>query len=148
MMGPIRIVIVDDHPGVRAGIKRLLGDEEDIKIVGEGADGVEAIQLANSLSPDIMLLDVEMPVMRGEEVAKRLRVSKPDIKILAVSSYNDRSYIQGMLESGAIGYITKDEAPNLLREAIVSIFQGGEIWISPTVSKRMIEEPPGDQPQM
>jgi DNA-binding NarL/FixJ family response regulator len=144
MTDPMRIVIVDDHPGVRNGIKTLLGHEETIDIVGEGADGLEAIQLATSLDPDIMLLDVELPLLRGDEVVRRIHTTKPDLKILAVSSYDDRSYIQGMLESGAKGYITKDEAAKYLLEAILRICQDEGIWISPKASRRLIEDPPGD----
>jgi len=140
----IKVVIVDDHPGVRAGIRRLLFHAKDIIVVGEGGDGVEAIRLARSQNPDIMLLDVELPVMRGEEVARRLRDTQPDVKILAVSSHNDRLYIQAMLENGALGYITKDEAPDLLLEAVYSIAKGENKWISPRASLIAYQDPPDE----
>ena len=141
----IKVVIVDDHPGVRAGIRKLLYHAKDIIIVGEGADGAEAIRLAKTKNPDVMLLDVELPVLRGEEVARHLRDNQSQVKILAVSSYNDRHYILAMLENGAVGYITKDEAPDLLLEAVYSIVNGKRKWISPRASQHAHEEIPDEQ---
>lgn len=132
----IRVVIVDDHAGVRAGIRKLLLAAQDIIVVGEGANGQEAIQLAETKKPDVMLLDVELPILRGDEVVRRIQSSHPAVKVLAVSSYNDRQYIQGMLENGASGYIIKDEAPDLLLEAIYSVFASDQRWLSPLASKR------------
>jgi DNA-binding NarL/FixJ family response regulator len=144
-MQQIKVVIVDDHPGVRAGIRKLLYHAKDIVIVGEGADGAEAIRLAKTKNPDVMLLDVELPVLRGEEVARHLRDDHSQVKILAVSSYNDRHYILAMLENGAVGYITKDEAPDLLLEAVYSIFNGKRKWISPRASQHAREDLPDEQ---
>lgn len=131
----IRVVIVDDHPGVRAGIRSILSADNDIVVVGEGVNGAEAIKLARSKSPDVMLLDIELPLMRGDEVVRLIRDTQPTVKVLALSSYSDRLYIQGMMESGAVGYITKDEAPRLLLNAVRSIAQQGIHWVSPRASK-------------
>jgi DNA-binding NarL/FixJ family response regulator len=92
-----------------------------------------------------MLLDVELPVLRGEEVARHLRDNQSQVKILAVSSYNDRQYILSMLENGAVGYITKDEAPDLLLEAVYSIVRGKSKWISPRAAQHAHEELPDEQ---
>lgn len=131
----IKVVIVDDYPGVRAGIKNLLRSAKDIVVVGEGANGKEAIELASTKNPDIVLLDVELPDLRGDIVTHRIHQIQPDIKVLAVSSYSDREYIHGMLEIGAAGYITKDEAPAMLLEAIRSIIHSGGNWLSPKAVK-------------
>lgn len=131
----IKVVIVDDFPGVRAGIKNLLQAAKDIVVVGEGANGKEAIELAFTHNPDIMLLDVELPDLRGDIVTHRIHETQPNIKVLAVSSYSDREYIHGMLETGAVGYITKDEAPAMLLEAIRSIMRSGGNWLSPRAVK-------------
>jgi DNA-binding NarL/FixJ family response regulator len=131
----IKVVIVDDFPGVRAGIKNLLQSAKDIVVVGEGANGKEAIELAFTKNPDIMLLDVELPDLRGDIVTHRIHETQPNIKVLAVSSYSDREYIHGMLETGAVGYITKDEAPAMLLEAIRSIVYSGGNWLSPRAVK-------------
>jgi len=133
----IRVVIVDDHPGVRAGIRRLLGAADDIHVVGEGSDGKEAVHLAQTYAPEIMLLDVEMPVIRGEEALRQIRYLCPEVKVLAVSSYHDRTKIQGMLEHGSNGYITKDEAPELLLTAIRELAKGVPLWISPLVQQSL-----------
>lgn len=131
----IKVVIVDDHSRVRAGIRRLLDPVDDVQVVGEGGDGSEALQLVEQINPDILLLDVELPVLRGEAVTRLLHQSHPEVKVLAVSSYTDRSYIQGMMKNGAVGYITKDEAPALLVDAIHSIHKEDKIWVSPLVKK-------------
>jgi DNA-binding NarL/FixJ family response regulator len=132
----IKVVIVDDHAGVRAGIKNLLRTAADIIVVGEGANGAEAIELVSTRDPDILLLDIELPDQRGDMVMRHIRNLQPDMKVLAVSSYSDRDYILGMLENGAAGYITKDEAPMMLLDAIRSIMHSGKSWFSPRVLRQ------------
>lgn len=115
---PIRIVIADDHLSVRMGIRRLLAAASDIVIVGEAGDGAQALNLVEALLPDILLLDVEMPNMDGLHVAAQLRERQSPVRVLALSAYNDRQYILGMLENGAAGYLTKDEAPAILVDVL------------------------------
>lgn len=134
---PIRVGIIDDHPGVRMGIRNLLASAKDILVVGEGENGADAIELANQKRPDILLLDVELPVLRGDAVMQYLHDKNIDVKVLAVSSYNDPIYVQGMLENGAAGYITKDEAPVMLLDAVHSIVEDQLKWISPIAVKRL-----------
>jgi DNA-binding NarL/FixJ family response regulator len=131
----IKALIVDDHAGVRAGIKNLLMATKDIKVVGEGGNGAEAIELVATKNSDILLLDIELPDQRGDIVMQKIRDMQPDIKVLAVSSYSDRDYILGMMKNGAAGYITKDEAPTMLVEAIRSIINKNENWFSPQAIK-------------
>jgi DNA-binding NarL/FixJ family response regulator len=132
----IKVVIVDDHAGVRTGIKNLLQTAKDIVVVGEGANGADAIELVHTRNPDILLLDIELPDQRGDMVMRHIHDRQPDMKVLAVSSYSDRDYILGMLENGASGYITKDEAPMMLLDAIRSIIQNGKSWFSPRALKQ------------
>jgi len=131
----IRVLIVDDHSGVRRGIKNLLQAAKDMIVVGEGGNGAEAIELATTRNPDILLLDIELPDQRGDAVMRHIHHVQPDMKVLAVSSYSDRDYILGMLENGASGYITKDEAPLMLLDAIRSIILKGKSWFSPRAIK-------------
>ena len=131
----IRALIVDDHSGVRAGIKNLLLAAKDITVIGEGGNGAEAIELAATKNPDILLLDIELPDQRGDIVMRKIHDMQPDMKVLAVSSYSDRDYILGMMENGAAGYITKDEAPSMLLEAIRTIINKNENWFSPQAIK-------------
>jgi DNA-binding NarL/FixJ family response regulator len=132
---PIRVLIIDDHSGVRRGIKNLLQAAKDMIVVGEGGNGAEAIELATTRNPDILLLDIELPDQRGDAVMRHIHNVQPDMKVLAVSSYSDRDYILGMMENGAAGYITKDEAPMMLLDAIRSIIKKGKSWFSPRAIK-------------
>ena len=131
----IKVLIVDDHSGVRAGLKNLLMSAKDIKVVGEGGNGAEAIELVATKNSDILLLDMELPDQRGDIVMRKIHDMHPDMKVLAVSSYSDRDYILGMMDNGAAGYLTKDEAPTMLLEAIRSIIHKNENWFSPRAIK-------------
>jgi DNA-binding NarL/FixJ family response regulator len=131
----IKVLIVDDHPGVRAGIKNLIEGAKDIVVTGEGANGADAMQLINTRKSDILLLDIELPDQRGDRVMHHIHEVQPRMKVLAVSSYSDREYILGMVQNGAAGYITKDEAPVMLVEAIRIIVREGKDWLSPRAIK-------------
>jgi len=131
----IRVLIVDDHAGVRAGLRNLLLAAKDIVVVGEGGSGAEAIELVATKNPDVLLLDIELPDQRGDLVMRHIHDMQPDIKVIAVSSYTDRDYILGMMQNGAAGYITKDEAPSMLIEAIRNIFKNGGNFFSPRAVK-------------
>jgi DNA-binding NarL/FixJ family response regulator len=127
----IRVLIVDDHPVVREGLKNLILTAKDMTIVGEGSSGSEAIDLVITKNPDILLLDMELPDQRGDIVMRRIHEMQPEMKVLAVSSYSDRDFIVGMMEHGAAGYITKDEAPAMLVDAVRNIIYQGGNWFSP-----------------
>ncbi|MEW6402703.1 MAG: response regulator [Chloroflexota bacterium] len=142
---PIRVEIVDDYPGVRAGLRNLLRNAQDMIVIAEAANGTEAIELARTQQPDIILLDIELPDIRGEIVMLRIQKNYPAIKVLAVSSYTDREYIQIMVQNGAAGYITKDETPALLLEAIRSIVYDGRNWLSPRAIKNSSAVPIEEQ---
>ena len=132
---PIKVLIVDDHPGVRIGLKKLLGAAKDIIVAGEGTNGAEALELINAQKSDLLLLDIELPDLRGDLVMHRIHEVQPEMKVLAVSSYSDREYILGMVQNGAVGYITKDEAPSMLLDAIRIIVKDGKDWFSPRAIK-------------
>jgi DNA-binding NarL/FixJ family response regulator len=123
-----RVVLADDHPMIRAGIRSLLRKAPDIEIVGEARNGAEAMRLVEELQPDVLLLDMEMPVLKGIEVARRLRAAGSPVRILALSAHSDRQYILGMLASGASGYLTKEEGLEKIVEAIRRVAKGGEEW--------------------
>ena len=136
MQQPIKVVIVDDHMGVRKGIQKLMEKEGDFRVIGQAADGQEAIQLVNYQTPDLVILDVQLPRMRGDEVANKLLNSAPQVKILALSSFDNPDYIREMLENGAHGYLTKDEAPALLTTAAKDIVAGKtQPWLSKNLQK-------------
>jgi DNA-binding NarL/FixJ family response regulator len=135
-----RVILADDHPIVRAGIRRLLERAGDIEVVGEASDGIEALHLVEELVPDVLLLDVEMPGLKGTEVARRLQVTGSPVHILALSSYDDEQYVLGMLDSGAAGYLTKEEAPQTLVQAVRRIARGELGWISQRMAARSQKE--------
>ena len=137
----IRVLIIDDYPEGREGIKNLLSAAKDIVVVGVGGSGGEAIEQVAVKNPDILLLDMELPDQRGDIVMSHIHEMQPDMKVLALSSYNDRDYILGMIQHGAAGYITKDEAPTMLIEAIRNIINQGGSWFSPQAVKNSSPTP-------
>ena len=133
------VVLADDHPRVRAGIRNLLENAPDIVVVGEAENGIEAISLVEELSPDVLIVDMEMPYLNGNEVAARLREKGSKVRILALSAHDDRQYIMGMFNNGAAGYLTKDDVPEILIKAIRGIARGEEGWVSKRVAVKILK---------
>lgn len=136
-MEKIRTLIVDDHIIFRQGISRLLDEEKDINVVGEASQGREAIQRARELNPDVVLIDVSMPIMNGIEATRKLRRLSPRTKVLALSMYDEDEYIFSILKAGASGYLLKDSAVKDLISAIHCVHKG-DAYLSPSVSKKTI----------
>ncbi len=141
----IRLLIVEDHPTVRAGIHSLLQSAKEIEIVAEAADGLQAVKMADLYKPDFMLLDMELPLLRGDGVLRRVLQSYPEMRVLVLSSHNDREYIKSMLAGGALGYVLKEEAPAYLLQAIRRVM-AGKTWLSPRVAETIIPASPFEQP--
>ncbi|NNF04914.1 MAG: response regulator transcription factor [Rhodothermales bacterium] len=136
--GAIRVLLADDHPVVRGGIRGMLEEADDITVVGEAESGTRALELVEELSPDVLLLDMEMPEVPGLEVARRLAEREASVRILALSAYDDDEYIFGLLDTGASGYLTKDEAPYIIVEAVRGVAHGEEGWISRRIADKMV----------
>lgn len=136
-MDKIHVLLADDHPVVRGGIRNLLEMSSEIQVVGEATNGHEAIRMVEELRPDVLLLDMEMPGLSGVEVARQLQSKKAPVRVLALSAYDDPQYIRGLLSSGAAGYLTKDEVPDVIVEAIEGVWRGQEGWLSRRVAARM-----------
>ena len=113
-----RILIADDHSIFRDGLNALINREADMEVVGKAENGQQAIELARELQPDVILMDVKMPVMDGIEAAHKILSEMPGMKILALSMYTDNGFIKGMMHAGARGYIAKDSDPEELYKAI------------------------------
>jgi len=126
----IRILLVDDHAKLRSGVRRLLEINKDMLVVGEAEDGLQALEMVKNLEPDVVLLDVEMPRMNGMTAARKISEKYKNVKILALSAYDDRQYILNMLDQGATGYLVKDEVPELLVQAIRAINTRKGPWLS------------------
>lgn len=133
----IRVLLADDHPMVRSAVRKLLERAADIEVVGEAGDGYEALRKVESLAPDVLLLDMEMPGLLGVEVARQLQARGTAVRILGLSSYDDEQYVQGLLESGAAGYLTKEEAPQILIQAVRGVARGKGGWFSRRVASKM-----------
>ena len=120
----IRVMIADDHPVVRQGLRVLLEVQEDMDVVGEAADGVQAVALAGELVPDVLLLDLKMPGMTGPDVIAKLAARCPDVRILVLTSVTDPTAAQGAVRAGAAGFLYKDVDPDALVRAIRSVHDG------------------------
>jgi DNA-binding NarL/FixJ family response regulator len=130
----IKVVLAEDNAIVRMGIRKMLRKAQGIELVDEAGDGLEALRIVGEVKPDVLLLDVEMPVLDGIEVARRLKANGPDgTRILVLSAYNDKEYIRAMFSNGVSGYLLKDEAPERIIEAIQSIAHGETGWVSPQI---------------
>jgi len=133
----ISVVIADDHPIVRNGIKNELSHHEDIVVIGEAVNGDESLQQALRLQPDVLLLDINMPGLRAIEVVRELRKREGKTKVLILSAYGDLEYILAMLKAGANGYMLKDEEPSTIADGITKISRG-ETWLSADVATKLV----------
>ncbi len=147
-MTPIRILLADDHTLVRAGIRALLEQLDDLEVVAEAADGREALELTEVYLPDVALLDIAMPEMNGLEVARRLQKKRPEVRVLLLSMYSNEEYVSEALACGAAGYVLKDASVAELDLAVHAVARG-ESYLSPAVAKQIVSgqvQPGGDAP--
>ena len=135
----IKILIVDDHGILRAGVKLIIDQTDDMKIVGQACDGHEGIELARKLKPDVVLMDISMPGSNGIEATKEIVSGNPDIKILALSAYCNRRFVKDMLKAGASGYALKDTMADELIYAIKSV-HAGRRYLSEKVTKLVVDD--------
>jgi len=135
----IRILIADDHALLRQGIKNVLSLEADLEVIGEAADGEEAVRKAAELVPDIILLDINMPRGNGLEVTKKLSVAQPDVKCVVLTIHDDENYVFEVIKAGAVGYLLTDVEPSMLIKAIRAIAEG-ESFIYPTLARKLFSE--------
>jgi DNA-binding NarL/FixJ family response regulator len=134
---PIRLLIVDDHPVVRGGLRGMFAGAADFEVVGEAGNGLEAVERAQALRADVVLMDLRMPVMGGVEAIQRLGESAPTVRVLVLTTYDSDDDVLPAIEAGAIGYLLKDAPREELMRAVRAAFQGDAV-LSPSVARRLI----------
>ena len=135
----IKILLVDDHGILRAGVNLIIEQVDDMEIVGQGCDGYEGIELSRKLKPDIVLMDISMPGLNGIDASKEILRENPDIKVLALSAHCNRRFVKDILKAGVSGYALKDTMADELIEAIKSVYAGRR-YLSEKVSKLVVDE--------
>ena len=138
-MSPLRMLLAEDHVLMRAGLRLLLEQMNEVTVVAEASDGVEALHLLTLHRPDIAVLDIAMPLLTGLEVAARVQVELPEVRVIILSMYATGSYVQQALRAGAKGYLLKDAAPVELALAVRAV-AGGEIYLSSAVTSQMVQQ--------
>jgi DNA-binding NarL/FixJ family response regulator len=134
----VRIVLVDDHRLMREGLRCLLEQEPEFKVVGEAADGHTAIEVVRTLSPDVVVMDVGMPDLNGIDAARRITSEYERVKVIAVSAHADKRNVMNMLEAGAAGYVLKNAAHDELLRAVHAV-SAGRTYLSPEVAGLVVE---------
>ncbi len=134
----IRVLLADDHALVRAGIRSLLNAMNEVEVVAEASSGEEAIELAASSRPDVVLMDIAMKGITGLEAAARMRGRNPEVRVVILSMHSGEEYVLQALRAGAAGYLLKDAATGELELALRSVMRG-ESWLSPAVSRQVVE---------
>ncbi len=139
MPSTIKILLADDHTIVRQGLKLILSSQPDLQVVGEAANGREAVELAQKLRPDVVLLDVAMPELNGIEATRRMMETNPRVRILVLSMHKEAVYVREILKAGARGYLLKDVIDTELLNAVRSVARG-DGYISPAVSGALLSD--------
>jgi two-component system response regulator NreC len=141
----IRVLIVDDHTLMRAGLQALLGIQPDIEVVGQAASGIEALRRAEELEPDIILMDISMAGLDGVQATQKIKSTQPGTKIIALTMHEDESVVRGVLKAGASGYVLKRGAEDELLVAIRAVHRG-EAFIHPSLTQSFIDDYLEDTP--
>jgi NarL family two-component system response regulator LiaR len=139
MRGKIRILVTDDHIVVRKGLVAMLETEPDIQVIGEASNGAEAVKLAQELTPDVVLMDLVMPVMNGIEATRQIKQTAPSVNVLVLTSFSTNDKVLPSLNAGAIGYLLKDSTPAELVRAIHQVAQG-EGSLNPAVTRQVLAQ--------
>ncbi len=138
-MDTVRVLIVDDHPMVRRGLRSLLSSYQDIQIVGEAEDGASAVEAAVALSPEIVLLDIQLPGADGVEVARQLARVAPTTKVIALTAYDDDKYVSNALRAGVFAYLLKSTSDEQVIEVVRSVHQGKRL-LSPALMNQVLRQ--------
>jgi len=138
-MSVIRVLLADDHRILREGIRALIEDQDDMQVVGEAEDGLSAVKKVAQLQPDVVVLDIAMPLLNGLEATRQIHRDYPRVRVLILTMHENEEYIRQVLAAGALGYVLKDAAARDLLGAIRSVYQG-EAVLSPAITRLVIED--------
>lgn len=138
-MKPIRLLLADDQEIVRAGLRSLLERYPEVEVVGEAAEGKQAVALATQLRPDVVLMDITMPDIDGAEATRRIKALAPEVDVLALTIHEDEAYFFEMLNAGASGYVPKRASPEELLAAI-DVVAAGEVFLHPVVAGALVQD--------
>lgn len=138
-MNPITILLVDDHDVVRTGLRSFLNTQQDVQVVAEARNGEEALQRAEEVKPDLVIMDITMPGMDGMDATRKLKARNPDCLVLALTVHEDKQYFMEMLSAGASGYITKQAAADDLVAAIRAV-ASGQVYLQPALARWLLED--------
>ena len=136
---PIKVFLADDHTIVRQGLAKLLEAEPNIKVVGEAQDGREAVNKVQKLNPDIVIMDIAMPLLNGIEATRQIKKVLPQIKIIILSMHSHDRYISELIKLGASGYLLKDSTGSEIVKAVSAAVKG-DVYLSPSISRRVVED--------
>jgi DNA-binding NarL/FixJ family response regulator len=135
----IRVLLADDHTLFRAGLRALFAAEVDIEVVGEAATGEEAVRKAAELEPDVVVMDIMMPVMNGIEATRRLTAEHPETRVLILSMYDDEEHVQQLLAAGAVGFMLKEATSDELVRALHEVVAGG-VPLAPSIAAKVVRD--------
>ena len=138
-MNKIRVLLADDHTILRDGIRALLDDQTDIEVIGEAGDGQATVKMTAQLQPDVVVMDIAMPLLNGLEATRQIQRDFPQVKVLILTMHENEEYIRQVLAAGALGYVLKDAAARDLIGAIRAVYQG-EAVLSPAITRLVIED--------
>lgn len=138
-MSRITVMLVDDHTVVRQGLCALLSTESDLQVVAEAADGRQAVALARSAKPAVVLMDLALPLLNGVEATRAILAQAPETKVIVLTSYSDHEYVRQAIEAGAVGFVLKETAAGELLRAVREV-HGGNAFFSPAIAKRLRDQ--------
>jgi DNA-binding NarL/FixJ family response regulator len=138
-MEKVKVLIVDDHALVREGLAKILSTEEIIKVVGDAENGAQAVERAFRMQPDVILMDISMPITNGIEATRAIKNEKPEIGIIALTIHDQEEYLFELIKAGVSGYILKDISPGVLIQTILAVARG-ESFITPSMTAKMFHE--------
>ncbi|MEV4996100.1 response regulator transcription factor [Streptomyces niveus] len=144
--GPVRVVLADDQPLVRSGLRLVMADHPDLEVVGEAATGAEAVQLVQDTGPDVVVMDIRMPGMDGIEATRLITAGPTSTRVLVLTTFDEDEYVYGALRAGASGFVVKDMALNDILAAI-RVVAVGDALIAPGITRRLIADFAGRPPQ-